>query len=305
MHQIFAFLFSIDKSDYNFDPVENIDIDSIVNLWCKRQAVQSALTELKKDVLTKEEWSNAVSVSGNFRRQWDELSEEDKQAFIKQYKNELMFDGVASEVKSYWHSMYSDDFCEENNWYTEEFVLFNNGNHTYLSADETYLSADEEEKYLSYYSAYTYGTPEEKWKRALHYCYKLAFYDLDPNSYIEPDPNNQPLIDVSSIPFDQFDQFFDQKIYELIKGHFDKFLNSIDPNKVDKDENPKAYKDYLSGLRMKQLIQFNEKWENSTYKPFSQHIDNPYVNYRCYDLRNYDQYEEGSILAILFVDIHT
>jgi len=199
--------------------------------------------------------------------------------------DDLEKDYSPDDIFNLFVEFYVNEYCDGNNWYQEEALVFWDGTVMSLCEEGDWRGRDKTVEYLL-------SLPQKKRiPTVLTASMKATAYDVG-------------LFDATGISFleNEGDKKISQMGYEPLIDQLEKNFDEL-IIKILNERKDDSFRYYYVKKRASIAELFNNY---SIIKPFTWYLTNPY-NYRAFDLRKYNnrtpQIEEGQ--GILLVDIHT
>lgn len=212
--------------------------------------------------------------------------------FLLNYDPTSAPDDLGDEAVSTFLNDYADSLCDENNWWAAQALVLDTGHVVSL--------VDEEDRRGRHglHLHFTETPQEQRWEAARKWCLITAAVDMGVGEAcryaIEPDPGLDKIRNKAKT----------MSVDELV-GYIRDEAQTITAKSLE--EAACAIRAGCEPLDVRGAFSNLEAWyaiQDADTPPFSQAINDPYVNWRFYDLRDCSK-DSIDNTGILFVDIHT
>lgn len=360
MHSTMQFLVNYDERD-----LPELTEDEMRESWIIEEAVRLMLLapQSESDKITSLNFQESMlRYMQGLDEKWNNMPEDERKQAENYEREKAKYAEIAGEINSTVEDEYFDRYGDENNWWQSEIVVFKNGMIAPLCEIDDWRGRG-----WTYYQ-YLKVKREERWEQALRDALQCVAYDFDVPGLIHFHFDNKrteteiALDKMTSAELKEALTYYaprymakqlmeylavvisrgrgkgmgDVNIGDLINMIYppnDSETGLADPTRaialLNKENGDPSW---MGDYKLKKALEVYQSWESAKYVPFTDDLENPYYNYRCYDLRDwsptmenvddikdgiirtssetkwipkraYDFIEENS--AIILVDVHT
>lgn len=211
----------------------------------------------------------------------------------------------AAGFESWFESAFAEHYCDENNWYQGELLIYSNGDIHSLCPENDWCGRD------AVYTHYQKMRPSHRWQKALDSCARCLAYDF--NLGYHPGislPGDKPS-KIDTMTYSDIMASLDEFIVERLEHAKQWFTNKKSMFKDTwKNHNDSLYhSDYAIKRLLVSASHFVFAWSNDQRFGMFAYPHSPYDDYRCMQLESAGFIPEGEteppLLCIAMVDIHT
>lgn len=339
MHSTYSFLLNYENID---DP--ELDPTEIKEMWLREQAALMLfkVDDAEKNRLQPEDLAAySKRFEDGLEERWIKLSTQEKEDAVKDQIEKAKFQLITKQVEIILEQEYLSPFTDENNWYQSEVAVFKNGVVVSLCDLDDWRGRG-----YTYYQ-YLLMDRNRRWDKSFSDCLRICAHDFNVPGLSQISIGQPPTEMDEKIHYmtaeeliknieEYAPRYMSQELLKYVGTVLSRargnkadiniadILNLIYPansgfnfdtnpdvtktiNSLALIKNDKIEDGWMADYQLKQALQAYQSWYSAIAVPFSTDYNNPYHNYRCYDLRAYDDRHEliQDNSVIIEVDIHT
>lgn len=339
MHSIYSFLLNYEDIDS-----PSMESDEIKSAWLHEQAALLLFQTEEKD--SKEINPEDLKIhADHFRKgleeKWIQLSTLEKEQVTKDQIEKAKFKLIAANVEEELEQEYLDCFTDQNNSYQTEVAVFKNGVVSPLCDLDDWRGRG-----LTYYQ-YLLQPREKRWEKSFADAVRMTAYDFNIPGLTRISLGQPPTdmdTKIHSMTAEQLIENINEYVPRYMSQELLKYIGTVisraRETKIDMNvsdilninypsrdgfdidtsssiakivnslkvlSNDQIQDGWMADYYLKKALEVYQSWITCMVAPFSTDYNNPYHNYRCYDVRPYDSrhkfIQDNSV--IIEVDIHT
>lgn len=211
-------------------------------------------------------------------------------------------DVTQAEIEAAFDDRYASHYCDENNWFQLEAIIFQNGKHLPLCDDGDWRgrSALQEqiEKEID---------PSKRWAWGLHWAAEVVAVDMGlfgASNFSLGRKKTEIAAEkrLQTLPIEAIFKSINREIPQRLAKAY-QAAKPIVPKMTKRGDHNGWLTDYRRAKLAQAFEKFRSACRHDGILPFTDALDHPYVDYRAYDLRQHG--DQAKQIGILFVDIHT
>ena len=311
MHSTFQFLMNYEDRDL---PV--LTEYEIKKSWIIEEAVRLMIAAPEQEAITSQNFEQSLLLyMEGLEDRWTSMSAEEHEKVEAYEREKAKYAEIAEDLNSEIESEYFGHHGDENNWSQSEVAIFKNGMIAPMCEIDDWRGRG-----WTYYQ-FLKIEREKRWEEALRTALQCVAYDFDVPGLIhfnfgrEKTDTERKLEAMSSSEIIEAleyyaPRFMSKRLLEYLavvisrsRGketgdvNIGDMINMIYPQDYDMPMDPskaltlinkeKGEPNWMGDYRLRQALQVYQSWQSARFVPFTNDIENPYYNYRCYDLRDW------------------
>ena len=321
MHSTYMFMVNYDDCD-----IPDLTEDQMRKAWITEEAVRLMFSDTSSDSdkITSQNFEKSLlRYMEGLDEKWNSMSEGERKAAEDYEREKAKYAQIAEELESFIEDQYFEEYADGNNWWQSEIAVFKNGMVAPMCSIDDWRGRG-----WTYYQ-YLKVKREDRWEQALRDSLKCLAYDfnipgLNHFHFDEKLTEKETqLNEMTSVQLREYLAYYAprhmaknlmeylavvinrSRNIEMNDVNIGDLINMIYPPDTTKSgaddttrtlsiiNKEKGEPVWMSDFRLKQALQVYQSFQSAKFIPFTNDLNDPYHNYRCYDLRNWEPSEEG------------
>jgi hypothetical protein len=315
MHSTFEFLVNYEDRD-----LPTLTEDEMRKSWIIEEAVRLMLAspQEESDQITSQNFADSMlRYMQGLDEKWANMSEDERKQAENYEREKAKYAEIAEELNSFIEDEYFNRHGDENNWWQSELAVFKNGMIAPMCEIDDWRGRG-----WTYYQ-YLKVKREDRWEEAMRDALRCVAYDFDVPGLVHfhfDDKRTETEVMLNKMTSSELKEALDYYAPRFMAKNLMEYLAIVisrgrgknmgdvnigdlinmiyPPNDTDTDildptralailNKENGEPNWMGDYKLKNALEVYQAWQSARYVPFTDELENPYHNYRCYDLRDW------------------